>query len=389
MLQEGRPKGSLSVRVLAVAIVTLLVAGVVAWLYKGAQGYFVLSPGSAPIVSANPLCRSTGNGNLSLPNNAPCVRLVLPPDKVHPVTGTVMMVDVLEGPASWNDYLLKKLGLLHVVDSSLQMIPAGNVLGTTPSGQLTCQDNQDMTDSTDFAAVAALRRLGYTVAEDDRGARVYTVIPGSAAQQAGVQCDDLITAIDGTHIHTEENLGAAIREHSPGDVIHITVQRPGQGGAQNTKELTARLTGVPAVGGQPAHPNVPFLGVQSNTATIFVFPFNVQIEVGNIGGPSAGLALTLGLLDSLSSGQLTGGLKVAATGTIDTLGNVGPIGGAAQKAVAVRRAGATVFFVPPANYKDAKSESGSMKVFQVTTLDQALQDLESLGGRVPPPVPSK
>jgi Lon-like protease len=108
--------------------------------------------------------------------------------------------------------------------------------------------------------------------------------------------------------------------------------------------------------------------------------------VGNIGGPSAGLALTLGLLDALSSGQLTGGLKVAATGTIDPLGHVGPIGDAAQKAVAVRRAGATVFFVPPANYKDAKSEAGSMKVYQVTTLEQALQDLKSLGGEVPNPV---
>ena len=52
-------------------------------------------------------------------------------------------------------------------------------------------------------------------------------------------------------------------------------------------------------------------------------------------------------------------------------------------------AGATVFFVPPANYKDAKSEAGSMKVYQVTTLEQALQDLQSLGGQIPKPVPAQ
>jgi PDZ domain-containing protein len=375
--------------ILGLVIVGLLIAGVVSWVYKGAQGYFVVSPGSAPVVSADASCRSTGGGNFSLPNNDPCVRLILPADKVHTVDGTVMMVDVLEGPASWNDYLLKRLGLLHVVDSSLQMIPAGNVLGNTPVSQLNCQDNQDMTDSTSFAAVAALRHLGYNVTEDDRGARVYTVIPGTAAQAADVRCNDLITAINGAHVHTESDITTLIRDHAPGDVIHITVERAGKGGTQNTKELTARLTGIPAEGNQPARPNVPFLGIQSSTDTTFSFPFNVQIEVGNIGGPSAGLALTLGLLDALSNGHLTGGLKVAATGTIDPQGNVGAIGDAAQKAVAVRRAGAKVFFVPPDNYKDAKSQAGSMKVYSVSTLGAALQDLQSLGGQVPNPVPSQ
>ncbi len=122
------------------------------------------------------------------------------------------------------------------------------------------------------------------------------------------------------------------------------------------------MSGTPALAGQPAAPDQPFLGVASTTQTVFVFPFQVNIDVGAIGGPSAGLALTLGLLDVLSAGNLTGGHRVAATGTINLDGTVGDVGGVAQKAVAVRKAGAQVFFVPPDELKAAQSQAGSMKV---------------------------
>jgi PDZ domain-containing protein len=119
------------------------------------------------------------------------------------------------------------------------------------------------------------------------------------------------------------------------------------------------------------------------TKTVFVYPFDVTIDVGAIGGPSAGLALTLGLLDVLSAGNLTGGYRIAATGTINLDGTVGDVGGVAQKAVAVRKAGAQVFFVPPDELKDALSQAGSMKVMPVATLQQALNDLRALGGHIP------
>jgi len=147
--------------------------------------------------------------------------------------------------------------------------------------------------------------------------------------------------------------------------------------------LTARLGGTPAEGDQPANPSPAFLGIATETRASFVYPFPLDVQVGQIGGPSAGLALTLGIIDSLTKGQLTGGLRVAATGTMDLEGNVGDVGGVAQKAVAVRKAGAQVFFVPPQELAQAKSEAGSMKVYAVSTLTQTLDDLHSLGGQVP------
>jgi PDZ domain-containing protein len=121
------------------------------------------------------------------------------------------------------------------------------------------------------------------------------------------------------------------------------------------------------------------------TRTTYTFPFDVNFDVGAIGGPSAGLALTLGILDLLSNGDLTGGHSVAATGTIGLDGTVGDVGDVAQKTIAVRRAGAQVFFVPADQLKDTEGQAGSMKVYPVKNLQQALDDLRDLGGHVPTP----
>ncbi len=89
-----------------------------------------------------------------------------------------------------------------------------------------------------------------------------------------------------------------------------------------------------------------------------VLPVNATIDPGNVGGPSAGLAFTLGLIDALSGGDLTGGKKVAVTGTIGPDGEVGPVGGVPQKTVAVNRSRAVAFLVPPEEYEDAVKKAG-------------------------------
>ena len=97
--------------------------------------------------------------------------------------------------------------------------------------------------------------------------------------------------------------------------------------------------------GAPTKPTA-YLGIEPQTQQDWQFPVKVTVHTQNIGGPSAGLAMTLGIIDKLSSGRLTGNRIVAATGTIDQDGNVGDVGGVAEKTIAVERAGATVFFVP-------------------------------------------
>jgi Lon-like protease len=117
---------------------------------------------------------------------------------------------------------------------------------------------------------------------------------------------------------------------------------------------------------------------------------DVKINTPQIGGPSAGLAMTLGIIDKLSSGSLTGHRVIAATGTIDQYGNVGQVGGVPEKTIAVERAGATVLFVPKPEYAQAEAKATpQLRVYGVNTLDQALQILKRLGGNVPTnPVPA-
>jgi PDZ domain-containing protein len=116
-----------------------------------------------------------------------------------------------------------------------------------------------------------------------------------------------------------------------------------------------------------------------------VGPLPVQVDLSSEGivGPSAGLAFTLGLMAELDPADLTGGLKVAATGTMSIDGSVGDVGGVAQKTIAVRGAGATVFLVPKQEYAVAKSRAGpNLHVYAVSSISQAIHILESLGGRV-------
>src|SRR6202035_1768434 len=118
------------------------------------------------------------------------------------------------------------------------------------------------------------------------------------------------------------------------------------------------------------------------------FPFAIKIDVGNIGGPSAGLMFALGIVDKLTpGGDLAGGRFIAGTGEISADGTVSPIGGIQQKMAGARNAGATVFLSPAANCPDpAGAEAAGMRLVKVSTLRDALQDLAALkAGR---PVPS-
>jgi PDZ domain-containing protein len=210
---------------------------------------------------------------------------------------------------------------------------------------------------------------------------------------------EVITAIDSTPTTNPVALQNAIRAHRPGDTITIRVgsiahPTPGHTVTVRLGSLTSDHQKVAFLG--IGDPSVPLAGM--GTQPVYDFPFPVSINSDGIGGPSAGLAWTLGILNSLGGGHLTGGRIVAATGTIRPDGTIGDVGGVQQKTVAVERAGATVFLVPqtPGNteLKVARSmATPGLKVMQVSTLSQALTDLQNLGGSLgtaakgPPPGP--
>jgi PDZ domain-containing protein len=110
-------------------------------------------------------------------------------------------------------------------------------------------------------------------------------------------------------------------------------------------------------------------------------PFDVAIDSGDVVGPSAGLAYALGLYDLLTPGELTKGVKVAATGELGLDGKVQPIGGMFQKTVSVRRSGASVLLVPRANYAEARKHSGKhLRVYAIDDFDSALRALNAFKG---------
>ncbi|MET4588937.1 S16 family serine protease [Arthrobacter sp. 754] len=113
---------------------------------------------------------------------------------------------------------------------------------------------------------------------------------------------------------------------------------------------------------------------------LFTFPFDVKMSLDKVGGPSAGLMFSLGIIDIVTPGDLTGGKHVAGTGTITPDGTVGPIGGIQQKMHGARAGGATLFLAPAANCDDVVGHvPDGLQVVKVENLDQARHAVELSG----------
>ena len=114
----------------------------------------------------------------------------------------------------------------------------------------------------------------------------------------------------------------------------------------------------------------------------FVFPINVDIDTGNVGGPSAGLMMALNVYNSLTQDDLTKGIKVAGTGTIEIDGSVGPVGGVKQKVIAAKKAGSSLILVPTANFDDAEPYiDEDTAIVAVDSFNQALDVISEYSSR--------
>ena len=234
---------------------------------------------------------------------------------------------------------------------------------------------QMMRTASQVAQYVALHKLGYTDARIDPGAVVVSELVADAPAATVLKVGDTITTIGGTPVGTVDDLRTALTDMQPGDVVDVGLDRPGSG--PMTVQVT--LMANPDDAGRAILGIVPF-----DTASVHL-PFEVNIDTGEIGGPSAGLAFTLTLIDELSPGDLTGGANVAVTGEIALDGTVGAIGGLAQKVSAVRQAGVHTFLVPtaqgPEQIARAREIGGdAVEIVPVATLDEALVALRTLGG---------
>lgn len=266
-----------------------------------------------------------------------------------------------------------------------------------PASELNAQGYLQMYDAKQSAEVAAFRSLGWKVPSRATGAVVNGVVADSPAWKAGLRVGDRVTAVDATAVDSACGLVGAVHSTSAGTTVtisyapvHITGSGAMSWGTVTTTKLT---TGTPA-GGSSAQgcpgvsgPDRSYIGVTIEDSVQYTFPATVTINTANIGGPSAGLAMTLSLIDRLSEGSLTGHRTIAVTGTMSPSGVVGEVGGVAQKAVAAANAGARYFFVPVGEVADAQSTApASLQVVGVRNLAQVLSDLHNLGGVSPKPI---
>lgn len=189
-----------------------------------------------------------------------------------------------------------------------------------------------------------------------------------------LQRGDTIRSVDGTPVATLDELSDLLAGREPGDVVSIHIERPGEGELDVEVPLTAATD-------EPDRAIIGFYPFDTSTVDL---PFELDIDTGRIGGPSAGLAFTLTLIDELTPGELTGGRSVAVTGTIRLDGSVGAIGGLPQKASAVQQTGVEVFLVPAeqgdANIAAARAAAPGLEIIPVDNVDEALAALARLGG---------
>jgi PDZ domain-containing protein len=302
---------------------------------------------------------------LEIPDNAhPLADLVqVPGAKPDNDGGGIYYVDILLKPASLLESYVK-----YVRPEGSDLIPRKQIVQPGISDQERFQlDLATMKVSQSIASVVALRQLGIRVPIRPAGVRVVAVTSGSHA--GGVlRPGDVIVAADGNPVLTRNDLAATLSRLKPGDPVKITVRR-GAGKLTFSIRTTA----------DSQDPKRAIIGVLPIQALGVRLPFPIKFNLRKVGGPSAGLAFALELLEKRGH-DVDHGYKVAATGEIQLDGSVTRIGGIKQKTIGARKSHVDVFLVPVdgENARDAKRYAGGLRIIPVKSFQQALQALATL-----------
>ena len=217
----------------------------------------------------------------------------------------------------------------------------------------------EMSSSQRIAAAVALRELGYKVTP---GGVVVSAIDVGAPADGVLKPNDVIVGANGEDVADTEDLGAVMADVTPGEKVTLRIER---GGTEQTVE----------VGTKASDDNPPRALMGILVEPKLDLPVDITINTGQIGGPSAGLAFALDIIDELGPTDIDHGERVVATGEIDLDGNVHEIGGIKQKTFGARDAGADVFLVPDANAAGARKYADGLRIVPVSDLDEALHAL--------------
>jgi PDZ domain-containing protein len=231
-----------------------------------------------------------------------------------------------------------------------------------PPGQTRDQEDErsrsQMDQSKIDAAYVVLRDLLDYPKERGTGALIEQVVPGCPAEGM-LAPGDVVLGIDGERVRSGRQASQLLDAVPEDQAIEFRVESDNETTEVSLERADCGL-------------DLPLVGI----TMIDAFPIDLQISSGDIGGPSAGLMWAIGLYELLTPGDLTDGRTIAGTGTIDTEGNVGPIGGIEDKVVAAERAGADVVLAPVHDLRRlGEVDTGDMRLVPVTTFAQALSDL--------------
>lgn len=348
--QARRPMMRRSARVGVWALAIALVA--LAALSFLPTGFVVQQPG--PVYNTLGVATSSDGTEVPL--------ITVEGTDTFPTTGqldltTVQVVGNRERTPSWFELMTAWF------DSSKAVVPIDVVF---PEGQSSEERNEEsaqmMVDSQQEATAAALAQLGYDLGSS---VRVFS-IPEGAPAEGVLEAGDVIIAAGGAPVTIVDDLRTQIQAQE-GAPVALSIERDG---AEQSVEI------------QPVYSEsdqVWQIGI--STIHDYAFPFEVTIQLDNVGGPSAGQMFALGIIDTLTEGDLTGGEHVAGTGTITANGDIGPIGGIRQKLYGARNDGAEFFLAPASNCDEVVGHvPGGLTVFSVETLDDSLAVLEAVSG---------
>lgn len=287
--------------------------------------------------------------------------------QTQPTNGRLYLTTVDQLPGDCNDYPTLWQSVRAWFAKSQTVYPHQLLCPPNQSASSVQQQNAaEMSQSQTDAVTAALFQLG--AVPSSQHVSVGSVAPGTPAAKVLIDAD-VILAVDGTPVSTVTQLRAALAKHPVGTPVQLTIRRAG-------KTRTVTVTTVAGVNRHAA------LGITPDRVATFPgIHVKIGIDPNIVGGPSAGTALALGIIDKLTPGGLTGGRTIAGTGTVDGFGVVGPIGGLQQKIAAAVKAGATVFFAPASECSQATAAAPKsltlIKVDTLNTVATALQDIKA------------
>jgi PDZ domain-containing protein len=303
------------------------------------------------------------NSYLLLPDEARAVEPLVQVEGEKPVRdgGGIYFVAVDVRKASLLESVFPGIHEGSTLVPEEQLLPPGVDEDARRQGEL-----RAMARSQQVAAAVALRRLGYPVKTTSVGVLVDALVAESPAV-GKLRPNDVITSVDGERVRTRSDLLRLIGAHRPGEPVRLVVKR----GAER-ETVTIRTAA------DPDDPKRAVIGVFVEQAASIQLPIDVKIDLGNVGGPSAGLAFALDVMEELGR-DVDGGRRIAATGEIELDGTVAPVGGVKQKTIAVRRSGIGVFLVPAGdNAREARRHAGDLRIVPVKNFQQALQSLATL-----------